>query len=403
MPTLNNFNHFGGLHWETGFLTNLLAYQGVTAPHTGKPISEALLMGISGGICAGYFAFAYKGFDPHLHFLTRYPFNERLPSAAYERLAIPQNTQQTPNPQKSTANLINALAQGKAAVVWADGASLPYNNTPPTPDYWFVSPLLVYGYEMDKDEVLIADRACVPLTATTGELAAGRSRVAKTKHRMMTVGGPDLNRLPNAVREGIRACIKIFVDQPPVGPKTSFGFDAYKKWADLLTNPKGKQSWAKMFAHGAPMYAGLTSAYKYIELWYTGGRGARGLYADFLDEAAHILQKPELNEAAQQFRVCAQAWDALSAALLPDDVAPFKESRDLMKHSYELFLTQGNASIAERQQIEQRLKAIRKDMDTHYPLTEAQTAALRIALREQVMRVHDAEVLAIDMLQSANV
>jgi hypothetical protein len=200
------------------------------------------------------------------------------PGALYERLAIPRNVQQTPNPQKGVANLINVLAQGKPAVVWADASSFAYNSERASSDFWMVIPLLVYGYEMDKDEVLIADRSCVPLTATTDELRAARARIAKTKHRIMTVGNPDLNKLPSAIREGIRSCIKIFVDKPPVGPKTSFGFDAYKKWAELLTNTKGKQSWAKMFAPGALMYAGLTSTYKYIELWYTGGRGARGEY-----------------------------------------------------------------------------------------------------------------------------
>src|SRR5690242_7760181 len=113
MPTLKNYRQFDGLHWETGFLRNIFEYQGVTAPHTGKPLSEALLMGVNGGLCAGYFAFEYEGWDPHLHFLTRYPFNMEDPGAMYERLAIPRNVQQTPNPQKGVANLINALAQGK--------------------------------------------------------------------------------------------------------------------------------------------------------------------------------------------------------------------------------------------------------------------------------------------------
>ncbi|MFN8374439.1 MAG: DUF4872 domain-containing protein [Anaerolineae bacterium] len=403
MPTLKNYQHFGGLHWETGFLVNIFAYQGIRAPHTGKPISEALLMGVNGGLCAGYFAFDYQGFAPHLHFLTRYPFNMEDPGAMYERLAIPRYVQQTPNPQKGVANVINALAQGQPPVVWGDGVHFPYNNMSPKDDFWMVAPFVVFGCEMEGDEVLIADRACVPLKVTTEQLAAARARIAKTKHRMMTVGAPDFNRLPNAVREGIRACVKIFVDQPPVGPKSSFGFDAYKKWADLLTSPKGKQSWSKMFAPGGRMYAGLTSTYRYVELFFTGGRGARGIYADFLDEAALILSKPELKEAAAQFRLCAQEWDALMTAVLPDAVPPFKETRELMRRKYELFLARGGDSLAERQQLDARLDAIRQDMDSHFPLTDAEAAALRATLRDHVMRVHDAEVVAIDMLQSASV
>ena len=73
------------------------------------------------------------------------------------------------------------------------------------------------------------------------------------------------------------------------------------------------------------MYAGLTSAYKYIQLWWTGGRGARHIYADFLDEAAVVLDKPALHEVGGQFRAAAGAWDSLTAGLLPDSVPMFRE------------------------------------------------------------------------------
>lgn len=45
---------FTGRHWETGSIHNAFAMQGINAPHTGQPHSEALLLGISGGITFGY-------------------------------------------------------------------------------------------------------------------------------------------------------------------------------------------------------------------------------------------------------------------------------------------------------------------------------------------------------------
>ena len=75
MPKLNNYHHFDGLHWETGSVRNFYAYRGVKAPHTGQPYSEALLLGISGGIVMGYFSFAYEGYDPHARILTRNTFD----------------------------------------------------------------------------------------------------------------------------------------------------------------------------------------------------------------------------------------------------------------------------------------------------------------------------------------
>ena len=67
----NGIDNFTGRHWETGSIHNALAMQGIKAPHTGKPYSEAFLLGVSGGIAFGYFLFEYKGYLPHLALLTR--------------------------------------------------------------------------------------------------------------------------------------------------------------------------------------------------------------------------------------------------------------------------------------------------------------------------------------------
>jgi hypothetical protein len=402
MAILNGYHHFDGLSWSTGYLCNVLAYQGVTAPHTGKPYTEAMLMGINGGICAGYFAFEYQGLDPHLHFLTRYPFDEE-PGAVFERLGIAMHVQQTPNPQKGIANIVNALALGKPAIVWVDMASLDYNNYPKGDDFWMVMPLVVYGYDIHGGSVNIADRAQVTLTASTDELAASRARLAKIKHRMMTIDTPKPDKLPSAIEAGIRACIQIFTEPPPFAPKakSNFGFDAYTKWANLLTNKKDKQGWPQRFAPGQRMYAGLTSAYRYLEVFFTGGRGARNVYADFLDEAANALQNPALKEVANQFRASAKLWDALTSALLPDSIAPFKETRELIQRDYQLFLTKGNSSLDERRQISQQLDAVKAEVVRNFPLSDTEATAMREELRVHVLRLQEAEVTAINMLAEA--
>ncbi len=57
---LSNYTHFGGKHPETAGYKNILAYQGVEAPHTAKPFSEAMLLGIGGGLGAGYILWEFK-------------------------------------------------------------------------------------------------------------------------------------------------------------------------------------------------------------------------------------------------------------------------------------------------------------------------------------------------------
>ena len=89
MKSCNSIDKFTGRHWETGSIHNALAMQGIKAPHTGKPYSEAFLLGVSGGIALGYFLFEYGGFLPHLALLTRNTFDP-FPRIL-ERLGIAQD------------------------------------------------------------------------------------------------------------------------------------------------------------------------------------------------------------------------------------------------------------------------------------------------------------------------
>jgi hypothetical protein len=100
-------DRFTGRHWETGSIHNALAQQGFLAPHTGKPFSEALLLGVSGGITFGYFTFEYKGFLPHLALLTRNTFDP-VPTIL-ERLGIAQDVRQTNRAETAEKNLIEVL------------------------------------------------------------------------------------------------------------------------------------------------------------------------------------------------------------------------------------------------------------------------------------------------------
>ena len=68
---IEGYSQFGGTHWETGSIRNVLAHQGV-ADGDGEPLSEALLMGIAGGISVLYFVFEYEGHEPQVFIGTRY-------------------------------------------------------------------------------------------------------------------------------------------------------------------------------------------------------------------------------------------------------------------------------------------------------------------------------------------
>ncbi|MFN2212151.1 MAG: BtrH N-terminal domain-containing protein [Anaerolineales bacterium] len=398
MVILKDYDQFQGLHWETGSLRNYLAYKGVRAPHTGRPYSEAMLLGISGGIVMGYYTFDYQGYDPMVHILTRNAFAPL--DTIYRRLDIPTRVLQTSSPEIGEKNLLSELESGSAAIVYADMYSLPYNGLEIGEAMWAMLPILVYGFERDGDAVYIADRSRVPLSIKIEELASARGRTKKNKYRLLSHGVPDPDNLMEAVRDGLRDCIRYFTQPPPKGSKENFGFLAYKKWADLLLKPNLRGSWAKEFPSGRRMYAALKSAFNDIRIYGKDGGADRDLYAAFLDEASMILSKPGLQDIADQIRVSAVAWNDFADSLLPESVAVFKETRLLMLKKHRLFLEKGSASLEEMLEINHRLSKIQASISEASQISERQSKDMRIEIAERVMEIQDIEFAAIKNLES---
>jgi hypothetical protein len=402
MAVLKDYNEFAGRHYETGTVRNALAYQGVKAPHTGKPVSEALLMGISGGAAFGYFTFEYSGYLPHIVLLTRNTFSPL--DTLLERLAIPQDIFRTDNPRKGEANLLEVLEGGRPALVWADMFSLPYNDLPYDQRNWGMTPLLVYGYE--DGTAYIADRSNRPIRVSMDDLAKARARVKKDEFRVVMLDAPDWNRLPAAVTQGIWQCISLYTEAPPRGKRDNFGLAALQNWAKMLTNTRNKQSWARYFPPGERMWMALVGnhvqpgSYGFIRQG-EGNSAERGMYADFLDEASGILNRPGLKEAALEFRRAEAAWSQLADMLLPDDVPMLKEAKDLLNRKYSLFIEQGADALPDIQKVNARLKVLQQAASNDFPMSEAQAVTFRERLAEQVLVIHDIEQNAVACLQNA--
>lgn len=344
----------------------------------------------------GYFTFAYEGYDPQCNILTRNTFDPW--DTMLSRLGIVQNIEHTSKADKAVHILQETLAEGTPAIIWADMWSMPYNALAYDEGMWAMFPLVVYGYDEADDRVYIADRAAVGLTATTGELATARGRVKQDKHRLMTLEAPNWEKLASAVRMGLCDTIKLYTEKPPRGSKNNFGFLAYQNWAKLLTQPKQRMSWEKEFPAGRKMLAGLLTA---LEYGVAGSGRDRNLFADFLGEAAVILEKPELKKVAPFFRQSAEAWEALGKVLLPAEIAPFGEVYELVMRARELFHEQGNASTEERRAIKKRLNELKEEMESDFPLDDAAVVAHRERIAAQVMAIHDIEVTAVSLLDEA--
>ena len=390
MTVLENFNHFGAAHWETGSVRHILNYQGAN-------FSEALLLGITSGICVGYFSFAYEGFDPHVALLTRNTFDPL--ETLLDRLGVIREVRQTPTVEKGEKNVLDALQEGRPALVFADLYTLPYTAMPTDDGMWIFIPLVVYG--LDRESAFISDRSDVPLKISAQELSLARGRTKNNKYKMMTLDLPNLDKVPRAVQAGIESCIRLYTEAPPKGARTNFGFAALDHWAELLVNKTHKTSWAKVFPRGRNLYAGLVSTYNCIEAFGTGGHASRDQYADFLDEAAAILVKPLLKDAGSLFRKAASAWDALAETLLPDSVEPLQETRQLIQQNMSLFQQSGGASIHQQQANRDRLQQIKTEMGSDFPLDERGCDELLGDVRDKVLAIRDIEREAVTALGEA--
>lgn len=393
---------FQGRSFETGPICNALACRGVVAPHTGKSYSEALLYGISGGIAFAYMVFQYKGWPPHLSLLTRNTFNPF--QTTIDRMGIIQETRETVDPKRGLANLIDALESGSAAVVWADVFSLPYTNLPPNDKIWAMMPLVVHAY--DGHSFCVADRSRVSLKLSAEELTLARARVKRDRFRLATFNAPDPKKLPEAVAAGIQQCIALFQGVgAPRGHADNFGFAGFQKWADMLVNTRNRQSWARVFSSGADLFqalsgrAGQPGVFIWIMTWGAAPDAERGLFADFLEEAARILNKPKLLSVAGQFRKVAGLWRDLAQAALPDSIPVLSETRELLLRQRELFIEKGQASTDARLRIRSRLeKNAQVAAETLEPASDC-VRQLKNELRNRVLLIHNAERDAVNALQ----
>jgi hypothetical protein len=403
MPTPLPDQEFFGRHYETGTLANALAVRGALAPHTGQPYSEALLLALTGGIALGYFVFAYKGELPHLALLTRNTFDPL--ETVLDRLALPREVRQTTSAAQGEAHLRAALEAGHAPLVWADMLSLPYNGASRRNDYWAMQPLVVLARA--GDDYWVADRARRALRVSAAALTEARGRVKQERYRLMTIDPPDPARLPAALRQALRQCLSLFSEPPPKAAAHNFGFAAYAHWAQLLTNTRHKQGWARMFPAGAPLYQALAGTpqqpglYSWIETWTTGGQADRAVFAGALEEGAALLDRPALREAAALFRTSGEAWRRLALSALPEAVPLLRASRELLARRRAEFIEQGAEALAARQAIDARLKALRAEAAEAFPMPAAEVTDLLAELSRQVTALSALEGEGVATLQAA--
>lgn len=394
----------GGTHADTAALANVLANLGVVAPHTGEPLSEALVLGAGGGLGAGYILWEFSQHDARilvLGFRHSWQYPARWASATAERLGLHAEIHETGARRAAADRLDDVLGRGLPAILWADQQRLGYRHLPDWLDGHGGGPVVAVG--ADDGRVLLDDRGSAPLAVEREHLAEARARVGSYKHRLIAIDPAlaqiDVQLLNAALTEGIRAQVAHLRER-----SDSFSLPAWRKWARLATDTRNKKGWPTVFADRRGLTSALVSIYQ-----GAGSPGEarparpaanlRSMYADFLDEAATLLGEPNLARVAPAWRAAAQEWQGLVDRALPPDHPELGRLRELVDRT-ERAVAGGESMRAEARAAAAGRWALQERLDREPPLDEHQMSDLLDTMSAGVESVFRAESDALEELAS---
>jgi hypothetical protein len=368
----------GGLHPDTSAVSHLLADAGV-------PVSEAMVLGIGGGLGAGYILWEFARHDArHLTLGFRHRWNYLdWNDRTLDRLGATYRVHTTAGTKGASERLSAELAAGRRPIVFPDRYLIGYWHLPPFLEAHGGHPVVVYAETAGG--VRVDDRNTAPLTVPRPALDEARTRVSSYRNRLIVVDAAVPPEDPAApVWAGIRDCVEHLG-----GSSASFALPAWRKWAKLFTDRRNAKGWPTVFADGRGLAGALLTAWEGVEpVGMTGGH-LRGLYADFLEEAAPLLGAG-VTEAAEAFRAAAAQWHAFAEAALPADVPEYAQLRELTA-AVAVGVAQGSPDAAAAAE----LWRLRQDLDEKPPV-----APDFGVLAERMTAVHAAESTAVELLRA---
>jgi hypothetical protein len=370
----------GGVHPDSAAIANVLA-------HHGTEVSEALVLGAGGGLGAGYILWEFEAHHTRalvLGFRNQWQYPGRWAAKTLERLGVPFELHETGGAKGAAPKLDAALAAGRPAIATVDRQEIGHWHMPAHQSGHGGYPVVVYGAAGDL--MRIDDRNLAPLSVERARLDAARARVGSYKHRLVVIEPAEIttDTLRAAVRAGLADAA-----QHLSARSDSFGLPAWRKWARMLTDTRNAKAWPNVFADPTGLAGALLSAYQGIEPVGAYGGHLRELYADFLDEAAALLEAPRLAEAARAYRELAERWHALAERALPGDVPEFATLREELAAVHESVVARGDAGRAEAAEAAGRLWELRARLDAARP-AQPDFGALSAAIEA----IYEAEVAA---------
>jgi Domain of unknown function (DUF4872)/Butirosin biosynthesis protein H, N-terminal len=381
-----------GRHPDTTALTRLLAALGVTDPASGGPLGEPMVLGLTGGIGFAYFVFEYQDLatlylggriNPYVH-------KRDATEAALTRLGIPVQVRRTSGPTTAERQLRDALDQGHPVIATVDPARLHSRSVPAEQAGMTPQDVLV---DLDGDAPVLWDLAPTPIPLSWPELADARAGVRSARHRLVVAEPPPAPiTLARAAAAGIADTWSGMLNPP----MSNFGVPGLTRWAGLLTTPRNPKGWPRLLATPARQFQFLTWLYDWIETAGTGGGFFRTMYAQFLEEAAAPLDRPDLTTLAAHYRTLATTWTTLArTAATAND--PLAQAATLLTSRQHLLEEQGPTAAHELTAIQHELATLAANPR---PLEPAALATLLSDLQRQVLNLTEQEQAAATTLRT---
>lgn len=381
----------GGRHPDSASVTNVLA-------NMGSSVSEAMVMGIGGGLGAGYMLWELAGQKANVILGFQYRWTSTdWGERTLDRLGAKYRVVTASSPAKATSLLEAELEAGRAPIILPDRQLVHYWHLPldvlerARPVFAGLRRAPVIAYAAKGGALSIDDRNLKPLTAPADLVSSARARLSSSKNRMVVVDGLGKPDLRKAVKAGIADCAAHLG-----AASNTIGLPAWRKWGKLLADKKNAKGWPNVFGgqssgDGKGLVTALFSVYESVLPVGLMGGHLRDVYASFLDEAAPYAKTAD---AAALLRESAAQWDALAESALPKDVPSYAKLRKLLG-SVAAGVAAGDAGSAKRVAAAKELLDLLDQLDRKPP-AEPDYAALSQA----VLDIYDTEVRAVQALSA---
>jgi hypothetical protein len=387
----------GGLHPETASIATVLADQGVVSGLTDRPLSEAMILAIGGGLGAGYILWEFSSHAAPflaLGFRNRWQYPAKWTARTLARLGIDADVHETGGAAGARRALDARLDAGSPVIASVDLQAIGTWGVPEERSGYIWHTLVIAGRESD-GTYLVDDRGRAPFRIAPDVMAAARARIGSSRHRIVTLratpGPVPLDELRTALQAGLEDQVDHLRSK-----SASFSLPAWRKWSRMMTADRDAKAWPRVFSGGAGLFSALLAIIEAVDAnaspW---GGHLRDLYASSLEEAAVALGLPGLADAAGAWRRAADAWDELADSAVPPDLdgaADAVEALETLRDAVQ----DGDAGRERVLRAADTAWAIRARCAESFPLPAERIDAILSDLGTQLAGIYETEVEAVE-------